>query len=139
MNISSKRAKNWGMNSPSTLIWEEAKMFWDSVRSTPTSGSQYRSETRCIGWTVSTIGRGVRSSSATGYLAPEYLSRPNLHVLVHAQVTKLIQTGTRNRLPSFHSLQFTSTLAGPRGRSCRLFHMQAPTHDDYSPPYHRHW
>ncbi|PPQ76937.1 hypothetical protein CVT24_009072 [Panaeolus cyanescens] len=36
--------------------------------------------------------KGRRASSATAYLAPKYLRRPNLHVLVNAQVSRLIQT-----------------------------------------------
>ncbi|KAJ7856682.1 aryl-alcohol oxidase-like protein [Mycena olivaceomarginata] len=43
-----------------------------------------------IGWLQSTIGHGVRSSSATAYLAPEFVRRGNLHVLLHARVTRLV-------------------------------------------------
>lgn len=42
------------------------------------------------GWLQSTIGDGARSSSATSYLAPEFIQRENLHVLVHAQVSQLV-------------------------------------------------
>jgi hypothetical protein len=42
------------------------------------------------GWRQSTIGDGTRSSSATSYLAPEFIQRENLHVLVHAQVSQLV-------------------------------------------------
>ncbi|KAF7368968.1 GMC oxidoreductase [Mycena venus] len=42
-----------------------------------------------LGWRQSTIGGGMRSSSATSYLAPEFIQRDNLHVLVHAQVSQL--------------------------------------------------
>ncbi|KAF7374076.1 hypothetical protein MSAN_00288500 [Mycena sanguinolenta] len=49
-----------------------------------------------IGSVQYTIGDGGRSSSATGYFMPDVLQRLNLHVLLHAQVSKLInptQTG----------------------------------------------
>lgn len=60
-----------------------------------------------VAWSQGTVGHPAeRSSSATSYLGDEYLNRPNMHVLVNAQVTKLIQTGTVNGLPSFHSVQF---------------------------------
>ncbi|KAJ6617556.1 hypothetical protein B0H10DRAFT_2032949 [Mycena sp. CBHHK59/15] len=36
-------------------------------------------------WLQSTIGGGERSTSATSYLAPKFIQRPNLHVLLHAQ------------------------------------------------------
>ncbi|KAJ7934943.1 GMC oxidoreductase-domain-containing protein [Mycena leptocephala] len=48
------------------------------------------------GWMQSTIGGGERSSSATGYLGPHIIQRPNLHVLLHAQVSRLVN-GTRSR------------------------------------------
>ncbi|KAJ6535924.1 pyranose dehydrogenase [Mycena vulgaris] len=43
-----------------------------------------------IGWAQSTNGGGKRSSSASAYLAPEFAQRRNLHVLLHAQVSKLV-------------------------------------------------
>ncbi|KAJ3508403.1 hypothetical protein NLJ89_g5775 [Agrocybe chaxingu] len=48
---------------------------------------------------------GRRASSATAYLAPRYLKRPNLHVLVNAQVSRLIQT-SRGKTPSFLTVEF---------------------------------
>ncbi|XP_068203989.1 L-sorbose 1-dehydrogenase-like [Palaemon carinicauda] len=42
----------------------------------------------------STVHRGVRWSSARGYLRPA-LGRPNLHVLINTQVTKVIWDGSR--------------------------------------------
>ena len=60
-----------------------------------------------VAWSQGTVGHPAkRSSSATSYLGDEYLNRPNMHVLVNAQVTKIIQTGTVNGLPSFHSVRF---------------------------------
>ncbi|KAJ7234274.1 aryl-alcohol oxidase [Mycena rebaudengoi] len=43
-----------------------------------------------IGWLQYMIGNGERSSSATGYLKPKVIQRPNLDVLLHAQVSKLV-------------------------------------------------
>lgn len=65
-----------------------------------------------IGWQQATIGGGTRSSSATAYLEPA-LKRPNLDVLINAQVTKLVQTGTRNGKPSFHTVEFAAKEGAP--------------------------
>ncbi|KAJ7108390.1 pyranose dehydrogenase [Mycena crocata] len=43
-----------------------------------------------LGWLQSTIGNGMRSSSATSYLTPDVIQRKNLHVLLHAQVSTLV-------------------------------------------------
>jgi choline dehydrogenase-like flavoprotein len=59
------------------------------------------------GWLQVTVGKGERSSSATAYLAPEYLKRPNLHVLVKTRVTKLLRTSSLTGLPAFRTVQFT--------------------------------
>ncbi|KAJ6582646.1 GMC oxidoreductase-domain-containing protein, partial [Mycena vulgaris] len=45
-----------------------------------------------VSWTQSTIKHGKRSSSFTSYLGPEFIGRPNLHVVLNAQVTRVIQT-----------------------------------------------
>ncbi|KAG6864362.1 hypothetical protein C0991_010220, partial [Blastosporella zonata] len=49
-----------------------------------------------------------RSSSATSYLAPNFLARPNLDVLLNAQVSRLIQTGTdeSSNLPAFRAVEY---------------------------------
>ncbi|KAJ7693405.1 alcohol oxidase [Mycena rosella] len=47
-----------------------------------------------IGWGQATINNGSRSSSATSYLAPQFVGRPNLHVLLNARVTRVLQTAT---------------------------------------------
>ncbi|RDX49969.1 alcohol oxidase [Lentinus brumalis] len=44
-----------------------------------------------IGWTQALIDRGVRSSSKA-YLAPKYLNRKNLDVLLHARVSRVLPT-----------------------------------------------
>lgn len=64
-----------------------------------------------IGWVQSSIGGGVRSSSSTSYLR-NALSRPNLHVLIHATVMKLWPSGFRNRKISFGLVQFASSAHG---------------------------
>ncbi|KAJ6477553.1 aryl-alcohol oxidase [Mycena sanguinolenta] len=61
-----------------------------------------------IGWPQQSIATFERSSGATAYLAPEYLSRPNLHVLVNAHVTRIIQTGTDSGKPAFRSVEYTT-------------------------------
>ncbi|KAJ7635106.1 aryl-alcohol-oxidase from pleurotus Eryingii [Roridomyces roridus] len=60
-----------------------------------------------LGWLQSTIGGGVRSSSATSYLAPEFVERNNLHVLLHAQVSKLVNPKTAKGVVSFEGVQFS--------------------------------
>ncbi|KAJ7176454.1 glucose dehydrogenase short protein [Mycena filopes] len=59
-----------------------------------------------IGWLQNTIGGGVRSSSATSYLGPEFIRRPNLHVLLHAQVSKLVNPEYVNGKLQFGGVQF---------------------------------
>lgn len=63
-----------------------------------------------VGWLQATIGNGVRSSSATSYLAPGYTARKNLHVLVHAHVTR-IREGT-SRSKRFSTVEFMSQSGG---------------------------
>ncbi|KAJ7195565.1 GMC oxidoreductase-domain-containing protein [Mycena rebaudengoi] len=61
-----------------------------------------------IGWLQSTIKDGSRSSSATSYLAPQFINRPNLHVLLNARVTRVLKTGT----DAFRSVEFVQDLKG---------------------------
>ncbi|KAJ7314305.1 hypothetical protein DFH08DRAFT_895925 [Mycena albidolilacea] len=58
-----------------------------------------------IGWQQLTIKNGERSSSATSYLAPQYLARPNLYVLLHARVTRVLPT-TSGATPSVRTVEF---------------------------------
>ncbi|KAF8665631.1 hypothetical protein AX16_000086 [Volvariella volvacea WC 439] len=58
-----------------------------------------------MGWVHSTTGGGRRISSAVAYIHPN-IDRPNLHVLVNAHATKLLQTGTRIGRPLFNRVQF---------------------------------
>ncbi|KAJ7918986.1 aryl-alcohol oxidase [Mycena leptocephala] len=63
-----------------------------------------------IGWQQSTVKNGSRSSSATSYLAPQFVARPNLHVLLHARVTRVLQA-TSN---AFRTVEFVQDLNGKR-------------------------
>ncbi|KAF8066493.1 aryl-alcohol oxidase precursor [Lyophyllum atratum] len=69
-----------------------------------------------IGWTQSTIGNGVRSSSATSYLGPQFISRRNLHVLLHAQVARVLRTGSSHGKHEFKEVEFTEGVGGPSRR-----------------------
>ncbi|KAJ7247056.1 pyranose dehydrogenase [Mycena rebaudengoi] len=61
-----------------------------------------------IGWLQYAIGNGERSSSATGYLKPKVIQRPNLDVLLHAQVSKLVNFARRGSpsRPAFGGVEF---------------------------------
>lgn len=64
-------------------------------------------------WSQSVVGSGAaRSSSATSYLGPDYIDRPNLDVLLGATASKLVQTGTKNGLPSFHRVHYKTSSTG---------------------------
>ncbi|KAJ6551651.1 aryl-alcohol oxidase-like protein [Mycena capillaripes] len=60
-----------------------------------------------LGWLQSTVGGGMRSSSATSYLAPEFMHRENLHVLLHAQVTQMVDATNVTGKPSFGGVRFS--------------------------------
>ena len=47
----------------------------------------------------------MRTSAATAYLGAA-LYTPNLNLLTNTQVTKVSQTGTRQGVPVFQSIQF---------------------------------
>lgn len=59
-----------------------------------------------IGWSQYSISNGTRDSSATAYIAPAIAAYKNFDVLINAQVTKLLQTGTEDSLPVFKGVQF---------------------------------
>ncbi|KAF9264085.1 pyranose dehydrogenase [Marasmius fiardii PR-910] len=48
-----------------------------------------------IGHGQATVFNGTRSSSATSYLGPKFINRPNLHVLLHAYVTRILSKKKR--------------------------------------------
>ncbi|KAK7473181.1 hypothetical protein VKT23_001280 [Stygiomarasmius scandens] len=58
-----------------------------------------------VGWAQSTILNGSRSSSATSYLGPQFIRRPNLDVLLHAHVTRILPTTSNSK--SFHTVEFS--------------------------------
>lgn len=66
-----------------------------------------------IGWLQTIVdGRtGIRGSSANGYLEPQFLKRPNLHVLVNAEVSRLLQTS--GKVPAFRGVEFRQKVGGP--------------------------
>ncbi|KAJ7881410.1 aryl-alcohol-oxidase from pleurotus Eryingii [Mycena leptocephala] len=57
-----------------------------------------------IGWSQWSINNGSRSSSATSYLAPRYITRPNLHVVLNTRVTRILQSG-----PHIQTVEFASS------------------------------
>ncbi|KAG6910316.1 hypothetical protein DXG01_011384 [Tephrocybe rancida] len=69
-----------------------------------------------LGYLQMTINRGRRSSSATSYLAPQFLKRPNLDVVVSTYATRIIQTGISKDLPAFHAVEVAHNSTGPRTR-----------------------
>ncbi|KAJ7451793.1 aryl-alcohol oxidase [Mycena galericulata] len=64
-----------------------------------------------VGWAQETVKDGSRSSSATSYLAREFISRPNLHVLLHAQVTRVLPSGSNTK---FLTVEFVHNLQAER-------------------------
>ena len=60
------------------------------------------------GWLVQgAIGNGQRSSSATTYVGPDHINRPNLRILLHAQATKLLEATDRgSATPCFNGVEF---------------------------------
>ena len=73
--------------------------------------SFYFSDCAHVGWTQSTIGNSHRASSATQFLQPAAV-RPNLDVLIHSTVTKLIQTGILDGKPEFKNVEFATAVNG---------------------------
>ncbi|KAJ7806299.1 aryl-alcohol-oxidase from pleurotus Eryingii [Mycena olivaceomarginata] len=63
-----------------------------------------------IGWEQQTVKDGSRSSSATSYLAPQFVARPNLNVLLNARVTRVLPT-TSN---AFRTVEFVQDLNGEK-------------------------
>ncbi|KAJ6452802.1 glucose dehydrogenase short protein [Mycena sanguinolenta] len=59
-----------------------------------------------VGWLQSTIGGGERSTSATSYLAPKFVQRKNLNVLLHAQVSRLVDPHKTEGGVTFGGVEF---------------------------------
>ncbi|KZS95163.1 aryl-alcohol oxidase-like protein [Sistotremastrum niveocremeum HHB9708] len=66
-----------------------------------------------ISWVQATINDTLRASAAAAYLAPQYLARPNLHVLIQQQVTKVIFQKNGRGLPHATSVQLSSSPSSP--------------------------
>ena len=64
------------------------------------------------GWTQSTIGDSKRSSSATSFLAPQFIARNNMDVILGTQATKLLMTGSSKGLPEFRGVEFAQSPSG---------------------------
>ncbi|KAJ8699611.1 hypothetical protein PTI98_002707 [Pleurotus ostreatus] len=65
-----------------------------------------------FGWSKSTIAPdGTRSSSRTVYLKPEVINRPNLHVLLNTQATRLLQLDRADRT-RFNGVEFVESVHG---------------------------
>ncbi|KAG6917148.1 hypothetical protein DXG01_003661 [Tephrocybe rancida] len=72
-----------------------------------------------LGFVQMTVGGGRRSSSATSYLAPNFLKRPNLDVVVNTYATRIIQAGASKfpkLLTAFNTLEVAQNSTGPRKR-----------------------
>ncbi|KAF8582565.1 GMC oxidoreductase [Ramaria rubella] len=67
-----------------------------------------------VGWLQTTIKDGKRSSSATSYLGPEFIKRPNLHVLLNAQVTRLIKSNHPHQNLAFNTVEFAQSVDSPK-------------------------
>ncbi|KIK62555.1 hypothetical protein GYMLUDRAFT_242709 [Collybiopsis luxurians FD-317 M1] len=66
-------------------------------------------------WLQSTITtEGRRSSSATSYLAPEFIARENLDVLLHARVSRVLPSVSKNSSSgfAFRTVEFAQDLNG---------------------------
>ncbi|KAL0573358.1 hypothetical protein V5O48_008601 [Marasmius crinis-equi] len=66
------------------------------------------------GFTQMTVLNGSRSSSATSYLGPQFIGRPNLHVLLHAHVTRIlpVNTDTSENVLSFGGVELSQDFGG---------------------------
>ncbi|KAK1219931.1 hypothetical protein PQX77_017325 [Marasmius sp. AFHP31] len=65
-----------------------------------------------VGWVQATVDKGVRSSSATSYLGPRFIKRPNLHVLLNARVTRVQGDRSKRGRMAFNSVEFTQDAGG---------------------------
>ncbi|PPQ81857.1 hypothetical protein CVT25_013457 [Psilocybe cyanescens] len=69
-----------------------------------------------FGWSQAVIDgpSGTRSSSSSGYLQKNIITRPNLHVLVNAQVSRIIPDGKKVAgLPVFRDVEYRVNRQGP--------------------------
>ncbi|KAF9002555.1 pyranose dehydrogenase [Cyathus striatus] len=66
-----------------------------------------------VAWAQATIGNGTRSTSATSYLAPNYINRPNLYVVINTKVTRVLPTGTGKGKPDIRTVEISSGSSKP--------------------------
>ncbi|KAF9459331.1 pyranose dehydrogenase [Collybia nuda] len=68
-----------------------------------------------LSWLQTTIRNGKRSSSATSYLGPMFIVRPNLHVLINTRVTRVLPSEMEvgDRL-TFDAVELAVTSEAPR-------------------------
>lgn len=59
-----------------------------------------------VGWVQALIDRGVRSSSKAYLVAPDVATRPNLDILLNAQVSRALQTSTVGSALEFKAVEF---------------------------------
>ncbi|KAJ7589137.1 alcohol oxidase [Mycena floridula] len=64
-----------------------------------------------IGWAQMTVNKGARSSSATSYLAEEFINRPNLHVLLHTFVTRVLPVPSSSKALNLRTVELTQDAA----------------------------
>ncbi|KAK7688490.1 hypothetical protein QCA50_008028 [Cerrena zonata] len=65
-----------------------------------------------VGWVQSLIDRGVRSSSKAYLVAPDVAKRPNLDILLNAQVSRALRTSTSGSTMEFKGVEFKDRTDG---------------------------
>ncbi|KAJ7214816.1 aryl-alcohol-oxidase from pleurotus Eryingii, partial [Mycena pura] len=70
-----------------------------------------------IGWLETSVGNGMRTTSASAYLQPAVNTRSNLDVLINTQVTKLVMTATKTAaktaIKTFRGVQVAQSADAP--------------------------
>ncbi|KAK7047647.1 hypothetical protein VNI00_006415 [Paramarasmius palmivorus] len=67
-----------------------------------------------FGWLQVTVNGRNRSGVLASYLAPEFVARENLDILLHARVSRVLPSeGYDTELPAFRSVEFAQNLDGP--------------------------
>lgn len=120
INTVSLRSSSWALDTVARQVIEASEEF--PLNIDINSGNELG-----FGYPQSTIDHGVRSSSSTSYLAPRYINRPNLSVLLHAQVTRLLAV---NGTKVVRTVEFTENAGGTF--ECRFHHFQSLTFSHHS-------
>ncbi|KAJ7876151.1 aryl-alcohol oxidase [Mycena olivaceomarginata] len=63
---------------------------------------------------------GIEAAPLHPYLAPQFMSRPNLHIMLNTMATRVVQSGSKNREPEFQTVEFAARSGGsnsPRFRA----------------------